>query len=249
MSLNRRTAGALHLAVSLALTAAVFFLAWRIWYPIGLFSTAGGVVLFLVIAATNLVAALLTFIIFVPRKKGLVFDLVVIALVQVAALAYGLHVLHDSRPAFLVFVKDRFELVRANEIAAAELAKARRGPYGEVPAWGPKVVGARVPSDADEVTRIIFASSLGGVDLQHFPQHYVDYAAVRAEALRRAGAIARLRALNPQAAGDIDGIVSGLDRAEKDLAFLPFRADKRELTALIDAKDGDLLKVVALRPW
>jgi len=247
MLANRYRAGAVYLAASVMVAAAVFTLIYFIWYPRGLFETVGGLDLFLLIALVDVVVGpLLVTIIFVPGKAGLGFDLATIAVLQLVALGYGLHVLYLSRPAYLVFVKDRFELVRANEIPDSERQKAAR--YRDLPVFGPQIVGARVPADPQEVTRIIFAS-VGGVDLQHFPQHYVEYDSVRADVRSRAGRIARLRELNADSAAEVNRVLGRLGRPEDQIAFLPFKADKRELAALVDAKTAELITVAPLRPW
>jgi len=245
---NRARASAAHFALSAAIALVAFVVIYVLWYPWGLFAVAGGRDLFILIATVCVVTGpVLTFVVFVPGKKGLAFDLVVIALLQAGALAYGSYVLYVSRPVYLVFVKDRFELVRANDIPRAELAKAR-GAFAELPRDGPKVVGARVPADASEAMRIMF-SAMAGVDLQCFPQHYVAYDSVREEARSRGGTIASLRKLNAASAAEIDALMEKIGRREQDVRFLPVRAGKRDHTALIDARDASVLRVVALRPW
>jgi hypothetical protein len=248
---NRRAASAAHFALVAAILAGVFVLTYAWWYPKGLFMSARGFDLFLLIAATNLVVGpLLTFIVYVPGKKGLAFDLAVIAVLQAAALAYGLHVLHESRPVFLVFVKDRFELVRANGIPQPHLERARSTPYAEFPIDGPRLVGALLPLDPAERQRIVIATiTTIGLDLHHFPHLYVPYDAVRPEVRAHAASLARLRELNPGASREIDRLVAASGLPEAALGFLPMRAGKTDLAAIIDLKSGDLLHVAALRPW
>ncbi len=248
---NRRAASSAHFALVAAVLAGVFFLAYAWWYPMGLFMSARGFDLFVLIAATNLVVGpLLTFIVYVPGKKGLAFDLVVIGALQAAALAYGLYVLHESRPVFLVFVKDRFELVRANGIPQPHLERARATPYGELPIDGPRLVGALLPLDPAERQRIVIATiTTIGLDLHHYPHLYVPYDSVRGEARARAAPLSRLRELNPGASRDIDRLVAATGRPEAALGFLPMRAGKTDLAAIIDLKSADLLHVAALRPW
>jgi len=248
---NRRGASAAHFALVAVMLGAIFLLAYLGWYPKGLFMSARGIDLFVLIAATNLVVGpLLTFIVYVPGKKGLAFDTVVIGLLQIAALGYGLHVLHESRPAFLVFVKDRFELVRANGIPPAHLERARATPYGEFPLDGPRIVGTALPLDPEERKRIVYATITSiGLDLHHFPHLYVPYDQVRAEVRAHAAPIARLRELNPGAAREIDRLVAATGLPEAALGFLPVRAGKRDLAAIIDLRDADLRQLVALRPW
>ena len=244
---DRYRAAAAHFGVVAAIALALFILIYFVWYPKGLFASAGGRGLFVLIALTNLVVGpVLTFVVYKPGKKGLAFDLWVIAILQVAALGYGLYVLQGARPVYLVFVKDRFELVRANELPPQNLAGGSA--YAELPLDGPRIVGARLPGDPAGRARIIDAIAVG-IDLHHFPQHYVDYASVRDEARARATTIARLRELNPGAARDIDGLVAASGLPEAKLGVLPVRAGKIDLAAIIELQGAELVTIVALRPW
>jgi len=245
---TRLRAGGIHFAISATVATLVFAGIALVWYPGALLEGAGGLELFLVVAGVDVtLGPLLTTIVFVPGKKGLLFDLVMIGIAQVAALAYGMHVLHDARPAYIVFVKDRFEVVRANEIDAAGLARARPE-FSRIPLTGPRVAGARLPTDPAEASRIML-SGIAGKDVQTFPQHYLPYDELRADALAKAKPMGELRALNPGRAAEIDSIVAGLATRDEDLRFLPVRAGKRDLVALLDARDGRARDFVALRPW
>ena len=144
--MNRYRASGTHFAISATVAAIVFALIALVWYPGTLLSGAGGLELFVLVASVDVtLGPLLTLIVFVPGKKGLAFDLAVIGMLQVTALVYGVHVLFEARPAYIVFVKDRFEVVRANEIEDADLAKAR-SPFNERPVTGPRIAGARLPN-------------------------------------------------------------------------------------------------------
>jgi hypothetical protein len=245
---NRLGAGGAHFLLSLAIALGVFALVYFTWYPWGLFEVAGGRALFTLIVAVDVVVGpLLTFVVFVPGKRGLAFDLAVIAVLQLSSLAYGLSVLHESRPAFLVFAKDRFELLRANDLEAAELARARP-PFSQIPLTGPLVAGVEFPKDQAEMDTLVFAAS-SGVDISSFPRYYVPYDRVRADVVRHAGSIAALRKLNAANGGEVEAALAAAALPEANIRFLPVRAGKIDLTALIDARDASVLRVVALRPW
>ncbi len=244
---SRGRAAATYVAANFVIAVFAFIVIYFRWYPLGLFTTEGGLqLLTLIVAVDVVIGPLLILIVFVPGKKGLWFDVAAITTLQLAALAYGLHVLYASRPAYIVFVKDRFAMVRANEMPEQELAKAKR--YNDLPVRGPRIVGAVVPVDPDERARIMFAS-VGGVDLQHFPQHYVDYDQVRKDVIARAAPIAKLRLLNPRSRDEIDGIVAASGRPEGELGFLPMRSRKRDLAVIVDGRTAEVLRIAALKPW
>jgi hypothetical protein len=244
----RFRAAGVNFAASLAIAAAVFLAAYWVWYPGALFAEAGGRELFFLIAGVQMVLGpLMVFILYVPGKRGLAFDLATVAILQAVALGAGIWVLFESRPVFLVFVKDRFELVRANEIPEAELRKATR-PAAEVPLGRPRVVAAVVPGNPDEQFRIMM-SAMSGVDLHYFPQHYVDYEEMKGEVMLKAHPIARLRALNPARAGEIDAVEKRLGKSDAELRFLPMRAGKRALAVILDGTRADVVEITALKPW
>jgi hypothetical protein len=249
MKMNRYKASAAHFAISVFIAVLVFAAMSTLWYPGVFFDAAGGRVLFLLIAGVDVtLGPLITLIVYVPGKRGLRFDLTFIAVAQVCALAYGVWVVFESRPAYFVFVKDRFELVRANDIPDENLEKPAAKPYAALPATGPVVVGVRMPTEPAEAFRIA-VSGLAGVDVQAYPEYYVPYDSVRAQVREKAAPIERLRTLNPNAGAEIDGMLARTGRPEAEVGFLPFRAGKRDLTVLVDRRTGDVIHYSALRPW
>src|SRR6185437_15284425 len=246
--MNRFEAGAIHFALSLVVAATTFTLIRFFWYPGPLFTGAGGVKLFALIAGVDVtLGPLLTLVVFVPGKWGLRFDLAVIATLQVSALAYGSHVLFKSRPVYVTFVKDRFELVRAEEIDSGDLAKAR-SPYRDLPLGGPRIAAARLPKDPKAAMDMML-SGIAGKDVQDFPRYYLSYEEVRSEARSKCRPMARLRELNPSLGMAIDRSLREFGHADADTCFLPVRAGARDLTALIDSRDGRYLGLMDARPW
>lgn len=246
--MNRYRAALTHFALSMLVVGTVFLVVYFVWYPEPLFRGAGGRDLFLVLALVDVtIGPLVTLLIFKPGKWGLKFDLAVIAILQVAALAYGTHVVFEARPAWIVFLKDRFDLVRANQLFEEERHKWRP-PFDHEPLDGPRIAGARIPTDPDEQFRTML-TALAGADVSSFPQHYVPYADVRADAAAKGRKMRDLRELNPGRAAEVDRALASLGRKEEEVAFLPMRAGKRDLTVLIDAKSGDVLALTDFRPW
>ena len=246
--MTRGRAAAIHLALSALIATAVFAVIFFVWYPGPLFGAAGGRDLFLLIACVDVtIGPLITFIIFVPGKRGLVFDLWVIAILQAAALSYGTWVLYESRPAWIAFVYDRFEIVRANMILEPEREKAKP-PFNEKPITGPRLIGTRRPTDPNDQLRI-GTTALQGFDLQSYPQYYVEYDKVRDEVRARHKPLSKLRELNPEAKAAIDALPAKYGRDAAVLAYFPMRAGSKDLTAIVDSKTGDYLGIEQLQPW
>lgn len=246
--INRWQAAPIHLAISATIAAIVFAIAYFVWYPGAMFDAAGGRDLFLLIACVDVtVGPLVTLIIYRPGKRGLKFDLAVIAIVQFSALCYGAYVLFEARPAWIVYVKDRYELVRANQIADAERAKAKP-PFDALSITGPRLVAAELPKDPSEQLRIMLTAA-AGQDVQTYPQYYVAYDRVLPEVIAHAKPLSALRKLNPGAVERIDALPKKLGLPQDRVGFLPMRAGKRDLTVIVDRSNGDYLGNFNFRPW
>ena len=246
--MSRWQASGIHLGISAVIAAVVLAVIYLVWYPQPYFTAMGGEQLvFLLIGVDVVIGPLVTLIIFKSDKKGLVFDLAVIGFMQAAALVYGVTVAAEARPVYSVFVVDRFEVVSANAIDAAELAKVRRNEFKSLPWTGPRVVGVEKPTDNAEHNRIVFAMA-EGKDLQHFPQHFVPYADVAAEAGRRAQPLDALRRFNRERAGEIDAFVRRHGLNEADVGFLPLRARRGERSVIV-RRNGEILGTLDLSPW
>jgi len=249
-NLSRWQAGAGHLLLSAVIGASVLAAMIFVWYPLPYFEAAGGNDLVLLMVGIDVaLGPLLTLAVFNPRKgmRKLRFDLAVIAIFQLAALAYGIHVMFVARPAYLVFAVDRFDLVMNNQLSDTELAKAAP-PWNRRPLAKPPTVGARVPADAKLKEESLFLA-LGGVDLPQQPRFFVPYDEVAADAAKHALPLAGLRELNPEAQARIDAVVAASGRAEAQLGFLPARAPNRDFAVIVDRGSGAIVERVMLKPW
>lgn len=244
----RIKASATHFTLSLLVASAVFCIIYFVWFPGVLFENAGGRALLTLIFFVDVtLGPLLTFVVFVPGKKSLVFDLAVIACLQLGALAYGVWTMFEIRPVYIVFAQDRFDLARAADISPTELARAKGTPYAALPFDGPHLVGVALPKDPDEQFAISQAALAGGPDLYGYPRFYRPYADVRPQVMKASIPVESLKRFNAPAAVDAEVARSG--RAAGDLRAVPMRSGKVDLTVLIDAKTGDVVRFSALQPW
>ena len=246
-TISRYQAAAIHLSISATIATLVFLPIYFLWYPGDLFRLAGGRDLLLLVLGVDVTAGpLMTLLVFVQGKKGMVFDLWVIALLQASFLSYGVFTLAESRPVYLAFVKDRFELVRANQIPESVLGQAHMDRYRDLSWLGPRLVGVQFPADADERFKLMI-SGMAGVDIQAYPQYHVPYDAVRKDVVAKAAPLAGLAKFNKGI--DVAAVARSVGRAEGDLRFLPLRAGKADLAAIVDAKTGDVVRLDAAKPW
>ena len=248
-SLNRWKASLIHLGISAAIGLAVVTLMLFVGYPRPYFKAMGGDMLILLLIGVDVVIGpLITLVIFNPKKKGLRFDLSVIAALQLAALAYGCSVMFAARPVYSVYVVDRFETVAANQVDEPSLAKAA-GEFRSLPLTGPKVVAAREPTDQQRKADVIMQALNGGPDIANLPDLYVPYSEARAEAAEKARPLAELIKRQPGDAAQIRAFVADAGRTEDAVAFLPMKARNKDMTVIVDSKTGDVLGILPVYPW
>ena len=241
---SRWQAAGTHFLICVAIATVVVGVMLGLWYPGPLFEAAGGSgLLYILVGVDVTLGPLLTLIVFKSGKRGMKFDLTMIGLVQIAALIYGGYVVSLARPAYMVFVKDRFELATVAELDPAELAAAKY-PEFRSPGWtGPLLVATDMPTDPKEREKLIDAA-LAGLDLQHFPRYYVPYAERTKEVMARAVTIARLRAAEPLTARAVDAYLASSGTKEADLRVLMLRTRFAWIAVLLDPKTAQPVKML-----
>jgi len=244
--MSRWRASGIHLLLSAAIAAAVLAFMLSVWYPGPLFEAAGGSrLIFILVGVDVTLGPLITLIIFKAGKPGLKFDLAVIALVQLSALAYGMHTVYLARPVYLVFTKDRFDLVSAKDLDPEDLGKTKRPEFDHLPLGRPRYVAAVAPEDRDARQKLLM-DSLQGKDLQMYPQYYVPYEQEIPNALARAQPLALLLRR------DAERLQRGLKsagRSQEAVKFLPLRGKDADGAVLLDARTGAPLEIVLIDPW
>lgn len=233
---TRWQASGLHLLISIAIAVGVVALMLSLWFPGELFEAAGGNDLLIILIGVDVVVGpLITLVIFRSGKPGLKFDLAVIAVLQVAALVYGMHAVYLARPAFIVFVKDQFQMVSAAQLDPDELAKAKYPEFRQAPLDGPQLAFAEAPTDPEELKQLAILGLLGH-DLQQFPRLFVPYAERTAEVLAKSWTLARTRSQEPLAAEVVDAWLAKSGTREADVRYLRLRARRAWMAVVIDAK-------------
>ena len=253
--MSRWKASLIHLSISALIATAVLALMLLVWYPYPLFAAVGGQQVLLILLGVDVsIGPLITLIIFNPNKsrKALIFDLSFIALLQVAALSYGMSVVFHARPVFVVFSKNSFDLVTANMLSDEDIAKAKYPEYRTLPITGPIYVYSEMPTDIKERNEVV-TSTFSGKDLPQFPQYYMPYAEHGAAAGQAAKPVADLKKLNPDNITEIDNALLKIGRksgrAETDVGYLPLRAKYQDQAVLVGKNDGRILKVLRMKPW
>jgi hypothetical protein len=243
---TRWQASGLHLLISIAVAVAVLALMLALWYPGPLFEAAGGNdLLFILVGVDVVVGPLITLVIFRSGKRGLKFDLAVIAALQIGALVYGMHAVYLARPAFIVFVADQFQVASGAQLDPEELAKAKYPEFQQPPLDGPRLAFAVLPTDPSELRQFAIHGAAGH-DLQEFPRFYVPYAERTAQVLAKSWTLARLRQVEPQSAKIVDAWMAQSGTKEADVRYVPLRARQAWIAVLIDAKTAQPVKMLII---
>lgn len=247
--MTRWKAAGIHLLVSVLVVALVGVAIMALWYPPALFKMAkAGKFMALIAGIDIVIGPLVTLIIYKHGKRLLKLDLAIIAALQVAFMAYGLNVMWQTRPVFLVAVPDRFELVFANEIEPADLAAGKRPEFRTLSATGPVLVGAQLPILSEERFELSM-SGLAGRDVQVIPKYYVPYDAAVASLLTKAQPLA----VGPETSQALsDALIEAARDAGKEpgqLLWLPLHGRRGTATMLVEAGSGRVVGPVAFDPW
>jgi hypothetical protein len=163
----------------------------------------------------------LTLVITKPTKPRaeLIRDLSVIALLQLAALGYGLHSVAAARPVALVFEVDLLRLVTANEIDDSMLAEAPA--ILRSLSWsGPRLMAVAKPTDPDEQLRTI-ELGLSGIPLAALPRYWRDYASYADKAWQKSRPVSDLLAKYPQLKPQVAAMAERAGQPPEALRFLP----------------------------
>ena len=219
---------AVHLGVSALVALLVAALVLGVWFAYPFRNLAGGQRLFWIMVGVDVVCGpLLTLVLFNPAKsrRELRLDLSLVALIQLAALAYGLYSISLARPVIQAFETDRFAVVSAAEIDPGQLPQAP-------PAWrtlpwnGPRLVGVRAPRDGNE-TLYSIELSLQGVEPSVRPGWWQPYKQSIPAIQKRMKKLADLRSARPAAEQAlIDQAVRKTGQPLEALFYLPLTSRK-----------------------
>lgn len=236
-------AASLHFGASIGVALLAAALVFGVWYPYPYRELAGGRELFLLIVLVDVVCGpLLTMVMFNPKKPRweLTMDLGFVAMIQVAALLYGVYTLAMARPIYLVYEVDRFRVVSVADVQEGEL-RPELGGLHRVPWWGPKTIGVRAPRDGEETLKSLDLS-LQGNEPSARPDWWVPYEENRQQAKARAQSIEVLKQKHPAQKNVLEKAVWETGRKESDLKWLPLTGFKSsEWVALVDAVTADVV--------
>jgi hypothetical protein len=234
----------IHLLLSSLVAVLVMVMVYFVWYPMPLDEATGVTEIFLLLLAVGIITGpVMTFVVYQPKKWGLTFDLWIIAILQIAALGYGLSTVFAGRPAFIVFNQDRFDIVRPIDIdsESAKTATLAHNQTAQISWLQPRWIAAIAPTDPKRANAILFSAAAGGVDWPQSPELYVPLTQVKAQMLKKALPLATLRQL------DKKNLLA--DTQDSAIKWLPLRGNTKDMVVLINGNSAEIIKVVDINPW
>lgn len=248
--LTRWQAAGLHLVASLTLAMLAALLIFGIWYPQPYTAAAGADRLVMLLIGIDLVLGpLCTLIVYRHGKKGLAFDIAFIAVVQLAALIYGLAVIAQSRPIFVVVSKDMTYLTMASSVDDADLAAALSAPLRTRSWIGPQQVAAPAPEDA-KTREELMDSGLAGKDIDRLPKYF---RAMNDAGLQLIANSAPFQQLidHPQTQAAAQAFATRAGAPVENLRFQPLRGrdPEKDMTIVYAVGNSAPVGVIDIDPW
>jgi hypothetical protein len=246
-SVSRKRAFSLHLLISVSVVSTVLFVLSLFWYPGDYFVMAGvWAALQVLIFVDVVLGPSLTLLLFKPGKPGLMFDMSVVVLMQVAALLYGVSVIYKERPYFLVFVVDRYELISKYEIDLDEL---RYDTLVDRPLTDLIHVYAQRPEDPQALSEYTESVMDGQPDLERRPEFWMPYTDGADRVIETAWPLEYLRSLEHADQTVIDRAVEEFAGDRDNIGYLPVSSKRHDYSMLIDLDNAEPLGIIRVYPW
>ena len=243
LGMSRWKAAGIHLGISVALASLVVLLLYFLWYPSPYFDAMGGKFLLVVLVGVDVVLGpLITLIIFNTKKKSLKFDLAVIAFLQIAALGYGVYVMYQARPVFVVYSRGAFTVVPANDIEPERLEMVKRTEFRHLTQSGPMFVYNSPPKSSEDLVTLMTATE--GLA----PEFYLPYREKAILVAKEGKPLTELLKRRPNIRELVSGELKKVKKDEKDVVYFPILAKTMNMTALCDAVSGEILAVLPVDP-
>ena len=221
-----------HLLISFVIALFTVLVVFWVWYPSPLDKALGVADIFLLLLCIDvIIGPLLTLIVAKQGKKTLKMDLSIIGVLQIAALSYGLYIVAQGRPVWLVYDNNRFEVVQAYE--AVTNPQSSRGDFPlslTGPIWGAVVE----PVPATVARRDAFYQAA-------FLQ---KYELVTDKSGSNAIPIEILKRFN-----DADKVEQEASKYPTANSYIPMIGKQKPMVVFVNKSAGDVIAIVDLAPW
>lgn len=244
---ERLKASAIHFSVCMVIAAFVALIIFGVWYTYPYREISGGRDLLLTLVAVDVVLGpLITLMIFDRAKPWVELrrDLFIVALIQLAALSYGLWTVFVARPVHLVFEIDRFRVVHAIDVDDTLLPQTPRS-IQALPITGPTLLAVR-PFKDDKERMDATLAALQGVSLAFRPDFWRPYNEATADVLKEAKPATQLLSRFTARAAEIEQVLAKIGRKPGDVVYLPLVGRKSFWTVFLDPVTAQVLTTMPL---
>jgi len=244
---DRLKASALHLGLSLCIAALAALLVFAVWYPNPYREISGGRELFLLLVAVDVILGpLITLAVFNRKKphRELRRDLMVVGLIQLAALGYGLWTVAVARPVHMVFEYNHFRVVHAIDVPPELLSQTPAG-VEALPLTGPTLLGLR-PFKDDKESMDATMAALQGLTLSSRPDLWQFYEKSVPEVLKVARPVSDLKARFVNQAPEIDRVLTQAGCTAENTVYVPMAGRKSFWTVFLDASSAQVVAAMPL---
>jgi hypothetical protein len=228
----------IHFIATALLAAAAAALIFLVWYPHPFEFMVRGAELFMLVVGCDLaLGPLLSFVVFNRSKTrlALVIDYSVIAIVQIAGMVYGVYAVAESRPVYIAFSVDRYEVVAARDLKDSELQAATDPRFRDVPLSGPQYVAVVVPQKEREKSLM---DELAGNPSFARPKWYADLESALPAIRARAITLEALEKKHSDTKPLIAAALADVTVPHERLRSLPISTRRGFWTAIIDNETG-----------
>ncbi len=238
----------LRLLASGALLLLLFGVVRLLWYPGAYFAVSGVSKQLLVLAAVMFVVGpVLSAFVFKPGKKGLAFDLRVLAGVELLAVVVAGVLLFQRQPHFAVFAVDRFEAVGRAEV---DLGKLQTALDSTRPGHTPRLVYAKLPEDPDVFSQLIDETVFYGMaDIDRRPEFWEPYPNGVSAAKKAARPLDELLQGNDRQRRAVSGWLAATGSVAADYLYLPLRGKAGDAMILLHRDTGFPVATLGVDAW
>lgn len=255
MQLHARAIAALkHLGWSAAVAMMVAAVVFGLWFPAPYDRLAGGMTLFMLVVAVDVISGpLLTLVVYDLKKPRaeLRRDIAIIVMLQLSALSYGLYSVAEARPVFLAYEGNRFRLVSVADIDHRSIndapAELRRMSYS-----GPRLISTRLADENDADYQSSLMQSLAGFHPSFRPSRWQSYDSLKPELRAALLSLDGLMRKHPESSVQIQQVLEAHGLAEETAGYLPLDAEKANpvnWSVIVDRRSGLPRAFLPLDGW
>ena len=228
-----------HFFISVLIGVITALLIYYVWYPYPLNIAVGVDQIFLMFIGIDIIVGpILGFLVYKELKKSLKVDLFIIVLLQFSAFIFGLISLEKARPTWIVFNSNQFELILKNEIISPVNKSNMK--YSESSWLGPQWVSTTPAKNITQKNNDIFDAVFNKVSTAQKIERYTDIELAKTTIMSKSLEIKELSKFNSD--------LSILQNYPEVKKYLPLKSKLVDMTVLLD-KEGNVIKIVNLRPW